>query len=113
MPQEPQFRERRRGERVLIRIPVKIHGLAKDNKLVTEDAETVVVSRVGALLRCRVALKMGGSAEVTNGFTRKGEKFRVVWVSEQPKQGYFDIGLEFLTPHDEFWGISFPASSRA
>jgi hypothetical protein len=112
MPPEAPFRERRRGERVLIRIPVKVHGPAKDHKQVTEDAETVAVSRIGALLRCRSAFKMGGQVDVTNGFTRKGEKFRVVWVSEQAKQGFYDVGIEFLTPHEEFWGISFPASSR-
>jgi hypothetical protein len=113
MPPESPFRERRRGERVLIRIPVKVHGLAKDHKHVTEDAETVVVSRVGALLRCRAAFKIGAQVDVTNGFTQKDEKFRVVWVSEQPKQGYFDVGIEFLTAHDEFWGIRFPAATRA
>ncbi len=113
MAQDPAFRERRRGERVLIRIPVQVHGLSKDNKIVTEDAETVVVSRIGGLLRCRTAFKMGGNAEVTNGFTKKGEKFRVVWVSDQAKQGFFDVGIEFLTPAEEFWGISFPAPARA
>jgi hypothetical protein len=109
MQTDLQLRERRRGERVLIRIPIKVFGLARDNKHITEDAETVVVSRTGALLRCHSALKTGGFVEVTNGFTQKGEKFRVVWVSEQPKQGFFDVGIEFVTPHDEFWGIRFPS----
>lgn len=106
------MRERRRGERVLIRIPLTVHGLAKDNKHITEDAETIVVSRNGALLRCRSIFKIGGHVEITNGFTKSCEKFRVVWSSEQPKQGHYDIGIEFLTPHEDFWGIRFPAPAH-
>jgi hypothetical protein len=112
MSGEGSFRERRRGERVLIRIPVTVHGLTRDNKHVTQDAETVVVSRVGALLRCHSAFKAGSQLDVTNSFTRQTEKFRVVWISETPKQGFFDIGVEALHSRDEFWGLSFPIHAQ-
>jgi hypothetical protein len=110
MPSDLKFHERRRGDRVMLRVPVKIHGLARDNKHATEDAETVVLSRHGALLRCHAEWKMGSILDITNGFTNQCEKFRVVWIGDQAKQGYHDVGVEMLIPHDEFWGIKFPAT---
>jgi len=97
----------------MLRIPVTVHGLTRENKHHTEEAETVVVSRLGALLRSRTAWKTGTNVDVTNSFTKLGDRFRVVWVSDQPKQGYFDIGIELLTQREDFWGVSFPAAQRA
>lgn len=105
---DPPVRERRRSERVLIRIPVVLFGLTTDNQHVSEDAETAIISRTGALLRAHTAFKPGGNLELTNGFSKDAEKFRVVWVSEEQKQGLFDLGVEMLTPRDDFWGITFP-----
>jgi hypothetical protein len=92
----------------MIRIPVKVYGLGKDGQHINEAAETAVVSRNGALLRVSTAFKQGSSMEVLNGFTQKTEKFRVVWASDKPKEGKFDIGIEFVTVGGEFWGVRFP-----
>jgi hypothetical protein len=110
---EAHMRERRRGERVLLRIPLKVFGFNKSNEQVSVDAETVVVSRTGALMRCREALKPGGTLEITNNFTQKSEKFRVVWTSGEAKQGFFDIGVELLNSSKNFWGINFPPPPRS
>ena len=112
MSSQASYSERRRGERLMIRIPVKVYALGKDGQHVNEAAETVVVSRHGALLRVSSALKHGTTLEVMNGFTQKIEKFRVVWVSEKPKDGRFDIGIELLSPQEEFWGVRFPERAR-
>ncbi len=105
---DPHVRERRRGERVLIRIPVILYGLTKENQHVTENAETAVISRTGALLRSRTVFKVGASLDLTNGFSKQADKFRVVWVGNEQKQGFFDLAVEMLTPHEDFWGITFP-----
>src|SRR3970040_129690 len=73
------IRERRRGERVIIRIPVILYGLTKDNRHISEEAETVAISRTGALVRSRSSFKTGGVIEVTNSFSKQADKFRVVW----------------------------------
>jgi len=108
MSAEQPIRERRRGERVLIRIPITLYGLTKDNRHHSEQAETAVVSRTGALVRAHTAFKPGGTVQVTNGFSKEEETFKVVWVSDQQKQGYFDVGVEMMSPREEFWGIRFP-----
>jgi hypothetical protein len=108
MLSQPPLSERRRGERVMIRIPVKVYGLGKDGQHINEGAETAFVSRHGALLRVSTIFKQGSTMEVMNNFTQKTEQFRVVWASEKPKEGKFDIGIEFVSAPGEFWGVRFP-----
>jgi hypothetical protein len=106
------MRERRRSERVLLRVPVKIFGTTRDNKPMAGEAETVVVSRSGALLRSRLAWKTGSTMEITHGFTERTESFRVIWGSEQAKEGRYDFGIELLHPVQDFWGVAFPPLPR-
>lgn len=108
MSSESQMRERRRGERVLIRVPVQLHGVAQDGSELKEAAEAVVVSRFGALLRTHTPLQKGSSLTVTNGFSMETEKFRVVWVSDKPTDERWDVGVEAADPREDFWGIRFP-----
>ena len=112
MPSEAPYSERRRGERVMIRIPVKVYGMGRDGQHINEAAETAVVSRHGALLRLSTPLKHATTLEIMNNFTQKTEKFRVVWVSDKAKEGKFDVGVELMAPHEEFWGVRFPERLR-
>lgn len=100
--------ERRRGERVLLRVPIKVYAIDHDNQHFNETAETAVVSRFGALIRTSVPVKPASQMEVMNTFTQDTEKFRVVWVADKAKEGKFDAGIEIITPRDDFWGIRFP-----
>jgi hypothetical protein len=112
MGSQPPLSEQRRGERVLLRVPIKIYALDHENKHINEAAETAVVSRFGALIRTSAPLKHGSHLEVMNTFTQDTEKFRVIWVSEKAKEGKFDVGVEILNPRDDFWGIRFPSRER-
>lgn len=108
---EARPRERRRGERVLIRVPVQVNGTGKDGKPVHSPAEAVVVNRNGALLRVPHKLKTGSTLEVYQGQDKQGTKplvFRVIWCSDRPREGRHDVGVELLNPCEELWGIRFP-----
>ncbi len=111
--QGQQFRERRRSERVLIRIPIKVMGTDPMGKEVNMDAEAVVVSRHGALIRINAELVPNNHIRITNAFTRKEETFRVVWIGERKAETGYDVGVELLNPSDVFWGISFPPAVEA
>lgn len=104
--------EKRRGERVLIRVPVQVHGVAPDGSEVKEAAETAMVSRFGALLRMRSLLKKESSVTVKNTFSEQVEKFRVVWIADKQTAGCWDIGIEAPGLPEDFWGILFPARER-
>jgi PilZ domain-containing protein len=107
----PITKERRRSDRVLLRIPITLYGLSMENQHVTVEGETADISRAGALIYAPSAFRQGAILEVTSKFTKQCEKFRVIWMSDQPRHGQFAIGIEMLTPRDDFWGISFPARS--
>lgn len=106
------FPERRRSERVLLRIAVKIYGKAKDGHRVEEDAEAVIVSRHGALLRSTSAFQTGIRIELLNKYSQKQLPFRVVWCTEAPASGRCDVGVESVGPSGDFWGIHFPGEKR-
>ena len=112
MASELKLREKRRGERVLIRVPVNLRGVAENGGEVIEPAEAVVVSRHGALLRTASLLKKDSFLTVTNVFSQETEQFRVVWTAEHQTEGRWDIGIEADKPHEDFWGIRFPPRDR-
>ncbi len=106
--------ERRRSERVLIRMPVRLTGLTRTNKRVTEKGEAIVISRHGALLKTESELKPGSEVELENPVTHQAAKYRVVWTSDRPTEGRWDVGLDYLSGTPNIWGIEFPpASSEA
>lgn len=113
MPPEPSLKERRRSERVILRIPITIFGLNKENQHVSVEAETADISRGGAMLHAASSFRPGAILEITSKFTKQCEKFRVVWMGDQQRQGMFEVGVEMLTPRDDFWGITFPSRSTA
>ncbi len=114
MSKGSKMHDKRRSERVLLRIPVQIRGVAEDGSAVTESAQTVVVSRFGALLRVASRLKLASPLSITHGLSQQAEEFKVVWISDKQDEGRWDIGVEAATTVEEFWGVRFPtAPTRA
>ncbi len=110
MSSELKRLEKRRGERVLIRVPVRLHGVGRDDSEVIEPAETVAVSRFGALLRTPSLFKVGAPLTVTNNFSHETAQFRVAWIAREKSDGRWDTGIEAAHPREDFWGIRFPPS---
>jgi len=106
-------RERRRADRVMIRIPIRVQALTEKGAPLNEDGQALVVSRGGALLQTRAPLPAGATIVVTNSLSRHAERFRVVWSGAQQKSGCFDIGVEQMADHENFWGVHFPPASKA
>lgn len=104
--------ERRRGERVLIRVPVEVRFSSGSGKEEVEQSETSVVSRYGALISLRVPPKIGTTVVIVNKYTQQSEQFRIAWISDEPRESGHEIGVEILTPREGFWGIQFPVKER-
>lgn len=100
-------RDRRRTDRVMIRIPIRVQALGSNGTPLNEEGEALVVSRGGALLQTRSALPAGATIVVTNALSRSAERFRVIW-SAPETSGRFDVGVEQMAEHDSFWGVRFP-----
>lgn len=113
MPSDLKYQEKRRSDRVLIRVPVQVKAVAHDGQEVAEDAETAVVSRFGALIRIPSLLKMGSTLRLTNHYSQLTETFKVVWLAEEQTDGRWDTGVEAQSPQEDFWGIRFPTAASS
>ena len=76
-----------------------------------EDTETVLVSRYGALVRCKHAPKAGETIQVVRADTGEKATARVAW---QRPLGNDDIriGVEFLAC-ENFWGLDWGVVEEA
>ena len=98
--------ERRRSQRVMIRVPVTLY-VTIAGKPVTIRAETVAVNDHGAMLLCTRTLDAATQFEIQNDHTRERLGCRVTRPPRDTPEGYL-IPIEFAAPAASFWQISFP-----
>lgn len=101
--------ERRRSQRVIIRVPVTI-VFEREGQTVKASAHTVAVNIHGAMVVCPRSIEENTNLELENG--RTGEKVgsRVTRSPRESAEGYL-IPVEFTTPSPNFWQISFPPTN--
>jgi hypothetical protein len=102
----PTSEERRRAQRVLLRMPILLH---LPNKTEPASAETHTVSQNGAMLLVKEPLLEGTKLALENPRNQKRVDARVVRAG-QLAQGGTLVPVEFTTPSPIFWGVFFPPS---
>ena len=95
-----------------MRVPVEVRWLADDGNSLEEETHTSVVGVPGATIRLSKLVKLATEVEVTNRFSQRTARFRVVWVGERGETEQAEIGIESLEPLDDFWGVRFPPKSN-
>jgi PilZ domain-containing protein len=105
----PTAEERRRAQRVLLRMPVHVRVPGKPEPI---EAMTHTVSENGALIILREPLVQGNKVLVENPKTQKVVEAQVVRPPQLASEGAL-VPLEFCTPMPAFWGIYFPPVSNA
>lgn len=105
-PQVLPGEERRRSQRVMIRVPV-ILTLEVAGQTVTIRAETAAVNDHGAMLLCSRTLTANTKFELQNDHTRQRLACRVTRAPQESPEGFL-IPVEFEAPVPGFWQISFP-----
>ncbi len=98
--------ERRRSQRVLLRVHAQIH-VALEGKATTFDVHTLNVNSHGALVVMDKFLACGTRLVLENRATRERVACRVTRPPRESAEG-FQIALEFDSPAPEFWRITFP-----
>lgn len=98
---------RRRSERVILRIAVVVLAEDEDRKQLQEAAETQVVNAHGGLLKMRSHLHVGQSFLLNNPRNNTEMSCRVVRVEEQGME-FYNIAFEFDRPSPNFWPVVFP-----
>ena len=100
--------ERPRSVRVLLRIPIRVLGESSAGQPVDEVAETLAVSRHGALVKTTTGLRPDSKVRVENPDNHQSATFRVVWAKAKPLDGAWHAGLELTVGKPALWGIKFP-----
>jgi len=99
--------ERRRSQRIFMRIPGRIYGSRKDKGVIYEEVTTDTVSSYGALLNVQESYEAGMHLLFTNLVTEEEIPCRVVSVGEN-KAGQKQVAVEFTVDSPKFWRIHFP-----
>ena len=101
--------ERRRSQRVLLRVPVKIH-VALEGKQTVHDAITLNVNAHGALVALKQHLGTGASVVLEHSATKEQISCKVVRPPREAPEG-FHTALEFDSVAPDFWKIAFPPAN--
>ncbi len=105
---QPTAEERRRAQRVLLRMPVLVH--VADNPKPIEGF-THTVSATGAMIILREGIPQGTKFILENPKTQQRVEVNVVR-PPQMNQGGSLIPVEFLSPAPLFWNIVFPPNAN-
>src|SRR5262245_62176273 len=101
--------ERRRSQRVMVRVPVTVSLSINGQKAVFEGV-TVSVNDHGAMLSCKRSIAAGTKLELKNDRSGRSQACRVTRTPVESQQSYL-IPVEFLASAPGFWGISFPPTN--
>jgi hypothetical protein len=104
LQRQPTAEERRRAQRVLLRIPVLVH-LKDRNKPI--EGVTHTVSATGGMIILAQALEAGTKFTLENSGTQQKVEVNVVRPSQPNQEGSL-VPVEFLAPAPNFWNIFFP-----
>jgi hypothetical protein len=103
---QPTAEERRRSQRVLVRMPVIIHVAGK-----TLQGNTHTVSAGGAMVILKEGISEGTKVAVENPATKNQVEGKVIRPPQMNQEGSL-VAVEFATPSPTFWNIFFPPFSN-
>ena len=104
LQRQPTAEERRRAQRVLLRIPVRVHMKGKGAPI---EGTTHTVSATGAMIILAQGLETGTKFTLENPRTQQKVEVNVVRPSQINPEGSL-VPVEFLAPAPQFWNIYFP-----
>jgi len=99
--------DRRRSQRILLPIAVRVSGERADGRRLEELTSTLVVNAHGALLQLREPVSEGQMLAIKNMTTGEETNCTVRDISAVPG-GLMEIGLEFTEARSRFWRVAFP-----
>ncbi len=101
--------ERRRSQRVIIRVPLTLVW-AENGHAQRVEAHTVAVNIHGAMVACSRSVDANTNLEIVNSRTGEKVQSRVTRTPRESSEGFL-IPLEFTAASPHFWQISFPPSN--
>ena len=96
--------ERRRAQRVLLRVPVRLKIAGKSQ---TIEGATHTVSATGALVVLTEAIPQGTKITIENITTQKTVEAQIPRPPQFSSEGSL-VPIEFTSPAPNFWNVFFP-----
>jgi PilZ domain len=98
---------RRRSQRVLMRLPVRVSGEGSGTRPFQEDTYTLAISAHGALIAIAAPVYRGQRFTLSNMQTKATLECVVAHVDKAPGEAT-RVGVEFMLPNETFWRVAFP-----
>jgi hypothetical protein len=98
---------RRRSQRVLMQVSVRVRGTDAQNKSFEEETETLAINAHGALILIGARVTSGSKLLMQNKRTQEEQECHVVFLGPV-RAGKSEIGLEFSEARPAFWRVAFP-----
>ena len=98
---------RRRSQRVLMKIPVPVSGRTSSGSRLEEGTHTLAISAHGALIAVSEKVKRGQRLTLSNVQTKAALECVVAHISKRGGD-HIQVGVEFMLPNPIFWHVAFP-----
>jgi hypothetical protein len=100
--------EKRRSDRLMLTVPLRVHGRSPRGEDFAEEARTITLNRHGARIQISRPLVAGQTIQIHNLVSHREAPFRVVGpVSPRTEKGG-EWGVECIDHKLNIWGIQFP-----
>ena len=99
-----RFREKRRGQRMNSRVPVRLEWDSVTGERIQVATHTRVVNPYGCMLVLKHSLELDHRVALTNLATNSTNAAVVVWKGGARPDGW-EYGIELVAPEMDFWGL--------
>lgn len=98
---------KRRSQRVLMQIGIRVRGADSQGKNFDEQTHTLAISAHGALVLLQTRITSGSIVMLKNARTEEEQESHVAYLGPV-REGKAEVGLEFTAPRPAFWRVAFP-----
>lgn len=98
---------RRRSQRVLMQVSVRLYGTDAQGNPFDEEADTLAINAHGALVLLQARVTSGSLLTLRNNTTKEEQECHIAFLG--PVRGNkAEVGLEFSARRPQFWRVAFP-----
>ena len=98
---------RRRSQRVLMQVALRLRGVDAQGQDFEEFTETLAINAHGALVLLAARVTSGSVIQMRHMKTEEEQECHVVFLGPV-RSGKAEVGLEFSAPRPAFWRVAFP-----
>ena len=98
---------RRRSQRVLMQVSVRLRGIDSQGHNFEEETATLAINAHGALVLVQARVTSGSKVHLQHGGTKEEQECHVAFLGPV-RSGKAEVGLEFSEARPGFWRVAFP-----